>query len=580
MAIELTRAKIRALTQMAEGGEAIIYEYPGDRVLKLFKDGVNIANKEQKVHRLIKGRLPQEVVGPLDSVLVNRRFVGYVMQKVKEAEIIHQYSKNRYITLIGFSNRDVLEVVTAMGKSLDILHGIDVVIGDISDYNALVKGKGIVLIDSDSWGIGHLPPDAFTPTFTAPECYQNDQVSRLSKESDLFSYAVLAFKTLARIHPFNGTLKRDESMSTVDRIRNGISILGKEDITIPKMVPSWEWMSPDLKAIFLDIFEKGKRVNVYELLEDQLQHSKLCSVHNIYYYSKFSECPICSGKAKLITAPKLVRVDTTGGIAVVVVFEAADLKVLLNKRCYLNQGNEMVHIGTKRKVTFSKGTRVDFTEDGRFAFIADDDTVQIINSRGNQKGVLERRYKTSCLVRGQDLYYVDRANWLTKLSVSDKGHRPTSILQVYNPLYTVADGGEIFTVSLYPKRAIITANNHTFQVDYTGKVQEYAMKYDKATKRWLFVYQLLNGKYRTMVFGNGKIEYDSDMLMYNAQPLSGICFANSTIYDPGSGKITGTNYLKNRAAEFACAVVDESSMLEFDNDQFTIVTDQKIYRFG
>jgi hypothetical protein len=135
-------------------------------------------------------------------------------------------------------------------------------------------------------------------------------------------------------------------------------------------------------------------------------------------------------------------------------------------------------------------------------------------------------------------------------------------------------------VSRYPGKAIVNINGHNFELQYTGKIRDYALKFDTASKHWLFVFKKPNGKWRTLIFGKSQVKYDSDVLRFGATPLSNICFFSGTIYDPGAGKITGTNPVKDTAREFPCAVVDESSILQFENGKFTITNSDKIYRFG
>ena len=114
----------------------------------------------------------------------------------------------------------------------------------------------------------------------------------------------------------------------------------------------------------------------------------------------------------------------------------------------------------------------------------------------------------------------------------------------------------------------------------TGKVNEYAINYDEKTNHWLFVYQKPNGKYRTMVFSKNQIEYDTDTILYHAQPISNIDFWGNTIYDPDDGKIIGTNLAKNTAKEFPCKVVDESCKLKFTGRGFKIYGKDHIYQYG
>ncbi len=580
MTLALTNAKLKALDRMTEGGEAIIYNYQSDMVVKIFKPTVNLNQKMQKVTDFKNMRLPHCVVSPIEDVTLNGKFAGYVMKKVFDAEVVHQLSKSKFLKISKMNNNDILEILNKICKSVEQLHTNGIVLGDISDYNILFKQDEPYFIDVDSWGVGNLRPDAYTEIFTAPECYRSGVIVDLTSKTDLFSLSVLAFNILARIHPFNGTLKKDPNMSTLGRIKNGISLLGKEDIVVPKMVSSWDWMSPDLKNSFYEIFEKGKRFNICSTLEDQIAHSKYCPIHDLYYYSKYSECPLCSGRAKLIVTPVIVKVAISSGLMVNVLFEAVDLSVLLNKKCYLSKSNEVVHIATKRKLALESGKQIEYSDDGQFALIADKDNVEILNIDGNRIGFLEKAHGSYCCVRSSRLYYVDNAGYLSEIAISNKGNAKTIICEVYNPLFEVSDDGDVFVASIYPKKAIVRIGSYNHEIAVEGKINEYAIRQDPMSKKWLFIYQLSNGKFRTIVFGDKKVEFDDDVYSYDSLPLSGLCFHNNTIFDPSGGKIIGINYIKNVAKEFPCEVVDESSKLEFVNGKFVITTDEKIYSFG
>ena len=76
-------------------------------------------------------------------------------------------------------------------------------------------GHQIHLIDTDSWGINGLAPDAYTETFTPPEAYNAKKGMRLTEETDNFGFRVLAFNVLTRIHPFGGNYKKTPNMNPV-----------------------------------------------------------------------------------------------------------------------------------------------------------------------------------------------------------------------------------------------------------------------------------------------------------------------------------------------------------------------------
>ena len=388
---------------------------------------------------------------------------------------------------------------------------------------------------------------------------------------------------LTRIHPFGGTYLPDKNLSTLERMKRKISIVGahKGDIKIPKIIGSWKWMSPQLEKDFIEIFEQGKKIDITSDLQELLKNMKYCSTHDIYYYSKFSECPLCNENAKVKAAPIVAKVtQTASGPQITIVFAGVDCAYILSNVHYLNRSNEAVHFETGRKFPIARGKRVDFSNDGKIVYVTDDDTIEIYDANNQVTATIERMHKSNYLVKDRNVYYVDKGNNLVNLSVTQYGNMPKYLGQVYNPLFEVSEDGKVFIASMYPKTAIITTHDYTFEVNYSGRINEYAIKYDKQTQKWLFVYQMSNGKYRTLVFARNRIEYDDDVIMYNAQPLSNIDFFNNTIYDPADGRIIGTNIVKNTAKEFNCSVVDESSKLQFTGRGFKIYNKNNIYNYG
>ena len=586
MAISFTnRKQLERLNKLAEGGEATIYEFDAKRVIKIFKPSVDTKKKENKVKYLISigKQFPRNVIGPEEEVTVGGKFAGYAMKKLIDAENLHMLTKPKFLTASKFSNQDVLQIITNLGTDLCKLHAFGIIVGDVSDYNFQMNGKNDYFIDVDSWGVeGKYAPDAYTELFTCPDSYASDGTIKFSFENENYNFAVLAFNMLTGIHPFAGTYLPDKNLSPLERMKKKISIVGqhKADVKIPKIIGSWKWMSPKLEQDFIEIFEQGKKYDITPDLQDLLRNMNHCSSHDIYYYSKYSECPLCNENANVKATTIITKVTQTGkGPKITIIFSEADCAFILSDVHYLNKNNEAVHFESKRKFGVAKGKKVDFSGDGKFVYVTDDDTIEIYDDKNQVTSTIERMHKTNYLVRDNDVYYVDKGNNLIKLTITQYGNMPNYLGQVYNPLIE-AVGDKVFMFSMYQKTAIVTTPDYTFEVKYSGKINEYAIKYDKATNKWLFIYQLSNGKYRTIVFNKNQIEYDDDTLMYNAQPLSNIDFHNNTIYDPADGKIVGTNLLKNTAKEFECSVVDESSKLEFTGRGFKIYNKNNIYNYG
>lgn len=585
------RTQVEGLKKLGDGGEAVVYEYDSKRAVKLFKPKVNCKKKEKVVKFFIsiKDKLSKKVIAPEEECYINGEFSAYLMRMLIGSEDIHVLVSNKHIAAEHLTNKDILEIVTNLGKEIAKLHQFNengvkgLLVGDISDYNFKIVGKTPYLIDVDSWGaIGNFTPSAYTERYTCPDSYKPDGTIEFSVENENYNFAVLAFFLLTQMHPFEGKYLK-EKMSITERMKRKISVVGahKADIKPPGFVKSWNWMSPKLLKDFEEIFEQGKRFDITPDLEELLNNLKYCDKHGVYYYSKYSECPICNEKAKVKAAPIVAKAtQSAGGPKICVVFSEKDCAYILSSLHYLNRNNEAVHFTTGRKFTVERGKRVEFSEDGKVVYVISNDFIEIYDGNSKKMSTIERMYNTNYVVKDRDIYYIDKASNLMKVTVTKNGNMPKNIMQVYNPIFTVSDDGKVFAVSMYPKTAIITTPDYNFEVDYTGRINEYAIKYDKAKNKWLFVYQLPNGKYRTMVFYKNKIEYDDDLIMYNARPLSNIDFYNNTIYDPADAKIIGTNISKNTAKEFDCGVVNETSVLEFTGKGFKIYNQDNIYNYG
>jgi hypothetical protein len=439
----------------------------------------------------------------------------------------------------------------------------------------------VYLIDLDSWGIGGLSPDAYTETFVPPESYGKSSM-KLDAKTDQFGFCILAFNVLTRLHPFNGTYAKDDKMSVTGRIKNGLSVLGKakNDIVINKAIPSWQWMSPDLLDGFLKVFEKGLRDSIVPLIEDQLKHSKKCPVHNVYYYDKFADCPLCSGQAKVVVVPIPTTVAASGAAPkLALVFESKDVRLMLDKDSYVSVKGDVVYRPSGRRARFAHG-RTYFAANGHYAIGVDNHSVRIKDVDEKEICDIPRAYDSSFALNGVNLFYVDQNEVVCQLTMSPIGLSNGEIQQSHNPLLSANSKGEVFIVARYVDRLLATYGGRDVEIPYANKITEYAIKYDGKSETWAFVFELPNGKHRTIIFGKKGIEYDSDVVKYNATPLSNLCYHAGTIYDPGNNEVIGTNLAKNTAKKFACIAVDAGSALEFENGGFNIVTDEKLYRFG
>ncbi len=580
MAIQTTKAKL-GRNKLFEGGEAIIYAYDQDTVLKVFKDPNILPTKEKKVNAMLGKKSRNNLaVLPMDTVTIGGKFVGYQMQKVS-GEPLHSFTKARFVRDQGFTNLDALRIATQLGHAIEDVHNAGFVIGDVSDNNfmaSLDPGHQIHLIDTDSWGINGLQPDAYTETFTPPEAYTGGHM-KLTEETDNFGFAVLAFNILTRIHPFGGSYKKDPNMNTVDRMKKGLSLLGKHDIIYNDSLFNWNWMSPDLLKALLGIFEGGKRDVISAELDEQLAHSKLCKVHKLYYFDGYADCPICSGKAMLKKITPVV-VTTAAGPQVVLVFSDPSVHIMLTKDSYFDTSGNIVYKPTGKSFARISRARMHFAAGGRYLVSMTNAKAIIRNCNDNTETEFDRMINSSYAVEGANVLYLDSSDQLHKLLLSSIGLQDQTLFQASNPLLSLNELGEHFVVNRYTDRIMVSYPGHDVEIPKVTRIREYAIKYDAITKTWLFIYERSNGSFRTMVFGEHGKEYDDTSVRYTATPLSNIAYHNGTVYDPGIKAFTGTNLKKGASKIFQCDVVDETCMLKREDKCFYIIGDTTVHRFG
>jgi hypothetical protein len=375
---------------------------------------------------------------------------------------------------------------------------------------------------------------------------------------------------------------KDDKMSITGRIKNGLSVLGaaRSDIVINKAIPSWDWMSPDLLDGFLKVFERGVRDNIAPLIKDQLKHSKRCKIHGVYYYDKFADCPLCSGRAKIVVVPvPAVAIPKGAGPQLTVVFEGQDVRIMLGMDSYIATNGDVVYRPSGRRAKFAH-SKVYFASNGKFALGVDNHSIRIENADGKEVANIPRAHNSEYAVQGANLLYVDQNEVVRQLSMTPIGLSDGAIQQSHNPLLAMNFKGESFILARYIDRLLATYDGRDVEIKYAGKLTEWILKYDEKTGTWVLIFELANGKHRTIIFGKKGIEYDNDAIHYDAMPLSNLCYYGGVIYDSGNGEIVGTNLAKNTAKKFTCAVVNAGSALSFSKGGFDIVNDDKLYRFG
>jgi len=601
--IHLTRYELKQLVEMAHGGEAIIYKNPSRSgiLYRIYIDyqkrDLSAIEAKTKYFISIKNKLPKEVVGPEDTIYIEGVFAGYTMISISNGKDIDELSNEKFVAINKVTNKHSMMVMKRVNEVFQELHKLGILIGDVSGNNVMIDIAKIVkqnvpaifFIDVASWGVdGMFPPSAYTKEYTCPDSYMPDGTIKFSKKNENYALAVLNFLVLTRIHPFGGIYHPQPRMRKKERMKNNLSILGpareRGEVGINDNLPSYDWMSPELKQHFLEIFEQGRRDEVFiDDIESLYNNLKLCNVHKAYYDGRFNECPLCNSKATVVK-PVVVQNATAGGdITATCVFSLAECNIILNKYLYVDTNGFIVHRTTGKKFEAEAGIKTQFSKDGRFVFMSDENEIVILNvSDGKKISVLQCAYRSMNLVSGDYFYYVDISNALRKVKVTLSGVMSEFVAYVHNAVFDVEEDGKFCAVSLYLGKAMVDINGYRFDIKCPNYIKKYAIKRDSQTPQWLFIYKDdKNDEYHTWLLKDSKVAeevmigYD-----YSVGKLSNVTIHSGTIYIPDENKIIGISTKTGKSKEFMCGtpgILSQDSAIEFIGTRFRVTNRNKEY---
>ena len=551
---------------LAEGGEGIIYDN-GATVIKIYKPHINLKSKQNRIKALINTSLPKEVIKPIDVVTDSRgKFIGMVMPKIS-GEDFKKLSNKKFVTSHNINTKDILMMLSRFWEILNELHNNSIYIGDLNDQNILfdVDTKHIFLIDTDSWSIGSEKCEVAMDLFKDPKLIANN----FNESTDIYSFCVLAWKSLTRIHPFGGTTEPD--MQIIERIKNGISVIDNPNVKIPRTTKSWRNLSPELVVDFKNVFNMGDR-KFGDNIAKMLSNLTFCKCDNDYYYAEFSTCPMCDSGAKIIRKATSIGVEI--GFKIVQMLNRGDIKTVYSERAYLNTSDEVVDIktGTKKKYC---GSRILFDNNGNTIVCEKDRMILDIN---NKQTIINIQYNSYPIIDGNDLYYISENSRFCKAQLLSNGIGNKVLEKCATNIFFEVHDGRYCIVNIYDKNIITCIDGYYYTLDFDKKIIAGDAHYDKYSDRWLVVIEDDAGVYHSYVFEKNVLLWKNSKITYKCQVYN-VAFEHGIIFIPIDNAIRGLNIKTLNYKDFQCDVVSSDSMLIKNGNQFVIVNDDNIYRF-
>ena len=270
---------VKSKSSTYEGGEAKIYPYGNNQVQKLFNDDVDLDFKSKIIGKVLKkAKLFQEfnkrhqnvkfVI--VDKVLFSRenntfKLEGYTEDYIDGAFKISSLKDKAFAESLGYSRKDIVQILIHVCEAIEYLHSIGGFIGDLNGGNILIKDKVVYIIDSDGMSLDDVKNFVYTNMYIYPPSAENKNITA---EDDWYSLAVQAFYYLTYSHPFRGVCKNPKiPLNEIDRMKEGLSVLGNHGINRPSISIGWEFMPKYMISFFLETFEGSKRENMMNVLK-------------------------------------------------------------------------------------------------------------------------------------------------------------------------------------------------------------------------------------------------------------------------------------------------------------------------
>ncbi|MGL4987530.1 MAG: protein kinase domain-containing protein [Treponemataceae bacterium] len=248
---------------LGDGGQGLVCMTDNPKyVLKfILYDKVSLISKKENPQAFNYYKLQFEAITlfPLERlfhiatpVSLLTEYAGYVMQFMEDMIPVEELMKKPETYPLTGGHRHRLEILSKLASNLAYLHAIGLVYCDISHTNIFItkdmkhKNQNVWFIDADNLFIPRKDEGkkVRTERYAAPELLKNEKII-CSQNTDLYSFAILAFDCLCAIHPFAGDAIENRRLNREDAWDKSSSKVANSDID-PLYSGNFAWID-DIK---------------------------------------------------------------------------------------------------------------------------------------------------------------------------------------------------------------------------------------------------------------------------------------------------------------------------------------------
>lgn len=236
------------------GGEGAIY-VKGSKAFKIYHDQAKVI-PAGKIAELAKLQMPN-VLAPTEMVADSRgRDIGFVMPFVDKTEYLCKLFTRGFRDTNHVSPEMIKALVGRMRDTLAEIHAKDILVVDYNELNFLTDRsfQEVFHIDVDSYQTPHYHATAIM------ESIRDRQIKghKWTKESDWFSFGIIAFQLFMSSHPYKGR-HPDYGRDWQKMMDAGVSVFNRAT-RLPPNTQDWAVVPPGYLKWFEKIFEHGDRL--------------------------------------------------------------------------------------------------------------------------------------------------------------------------------------------------------------------------------------------------------------------------------------------------------------------------------
>jgi len=239
----------------AAGGQGKVFRKDGI-AYKIYHDPKQMI-PVAKIHELAELK-HDNILAPLEPLYdyKDKTPIGFTMKYVDGIEFLCKIFTKTFRDEKNISPSEIVALVTQKQKTLQFIHGKDILAVDYNEMNFLLDKalKNVLFIDVDNFQTKNFPAQAIMESIRD----RTTKHGQFTELTDWFSWAVVTFQMYVGIHPFKGICKGFKPAEWSKRMDQGVSVFNK-DAKLPSTCQDLSVIPKKHLEWYKAVFEKGER---------------------------------------------------------------------------------------------------------------------------------------------------------------------------------------------------------------------------------------------------------------------------------------------------------------------------------